>query len=564
MATADASEAIAKAIAGLAELAGLGALAEGRRIATNGELPQLGVAPARKTGPDGDERARQLAEARFRSLVEQIPAVTFVASLAGGENALYVSPQIEDLLGFTQNEWLSDPVLWYRQTHPEDRPRVSDKFARTCMTGEGFRDAFRVITKVGRIRWVQAEARFVRDDSGRLLFLQGVGFDITDQMDAQEARQQLVREQVARADADRERDRLRALFTRLPSATWLLRGPQHTIEFLNPIATELLDDAARASGLPFAEAVPQFAHALGDALDHLLRTGQVITVSELKISRPKWGRDRFFNVVCHRLEDHQGPLLLVHATEVTKEVTARDEMARAVRLRDEFVGVASHELRTPVTALLGHAQLALRRLERGVEGAALIPQIRAVEDSANRLSQLVGQLLDVSRLGAGKPMLKAQSTDVVALVRHAVEMIELFATGHEIVVRSPSALHMEADPLRVEQVLTNLLDNAVKYSPSGTEIRVDVSTSGPDVEIAVRDHGIGVPVERRGQLFDRFYQAHGATSRGLGLGLYISRQIALFHGGDLRAEFPADGGTRFVLRLPMKARPQEQASERTA
>jgi PAS domain S-box-containing protein len=118
-------------------------------------------------------------EARFRTLVEGIPAVTFMAALDEGVNELYVSPQIEELLGFSQREWLDNPILWFTQLHPEDRGRWHEEFARTCATGEPFRSVYRFVARDGRVVWVHGEAQVVRDKDGRPLFLQGVAFDVT-------------------------------------------------------------------------------------------------------------------------------------------------------------------------------------------------------------------------------------------------------------------------------------------------------------------------------------------------------------------------------------------------
>jgi PAS domain S-box-containing protein len=151
------------------------------------------------------------AEARYRTLVEEIPAVTFMAALddtAAAINELYVSPQIESLLGFTQKEWLEDPVLWYRQLHPEDRDRWHVEFARTCSTAEPFDAVYRFVARDGRVVWVHGHAKVVRDKHGRPLFLQGVAFDITQRKLAEEAHSQLnltlerrVAEAVAEADS---------------------------------------------------------------------------------------------------------------------------------------------------------------------------------------------------------------------------------------------------------------------------------------------------------------------------------------------------------------------------
>jgi PAS domain S-box-containing protein len=140
---------------------------------------------------DVSERRRAEAqlrklEARYRTLVEGIPAVTFMAALDEGVNELYVSPQIEELLGFTQKEWLENPVLWYAQLHPDDRGRWHEEFARTCATGHPFRSVYRFLSRDGSVVWVHGEAQVVRDDDGRPLFLQGVAFDITGIKQAEE------------------------------------------------------------------------------------------------------------------------------------------------------------------------------------------------------------------------------------------------------------------------------------------------------------------------------------------------------------------------------------------
>jgi PAS domain S-box-containing protein len=132
---------------------------------------------------DISERVR--LEARYRTLVEEIPAVTFMAALDEGVSELYVSPQIEDLLGFSQQEWLEDPILWYKQLHPADQTRWHTEFAQTCATGGPFRAEYRFVAHDGRVVWVLGEAKVVRDEAGRPLFMQGIAFDITKMKEAE-------------------------------------------------------------------------------------------------------------------------------------------------------------------------------------------------------------------------------------------------------------------------------------------------------------------------------------------------------------------------------------------
>jgi PAS domain S-box-containing protein len=162
---------------------------------------------AEKALRDSEARLRK-AEARYRSLVEEIPAVTFLAALDGDTNELYVSPQIEALLGFTQKEWLEDPILWHRQLHPDDRERWNTEFAPTVAHGIPFSSVYHFVARNGRVVWVRGEAKVIKDDRGRPLFLQGVAFDITAIKEAEEELRllnQTLEERVRERTAEAER-----------------------------------------------------------------------------------------------------------------------------------------------------------------------------------------------------------------------------------------------------------------------------------------------------------------------------------------------------------------------
>jgi signal transduction histidine kinase len=240
-----------------------------------------------------------------------------------------------------------------------------------------------------------------------------------------------------------------------------------------------------------------------------------------------------------------------------REAEARDQVEAALRARDEFLSVAAHELKTPITSLRGVAQLNARRVARvgGLEPHEVEALMRVVETQTTRLNALITQLLDVSRIEAGKLALNRAPTELVSTVREVVATLQATGKGRAVRVVVPSdcgALVVSADPVRLEQVVTNLVDNAVKFSPPGGDVLVSVARdAGGHARICVRDWGLGVPPERRAHIFDRFFQAHSEGHLGgMGLGLYISKQIVEQHGGTIRAEFPEDGGSRFVVTLP--------------
>jgi len=232
------------------------------------------------------------------------------------------------------------------------------------------------------------------------------------------------------------------------------------------------------------------------------------------------------------------------------------ETQDAVRLRDELLSTASHELRTPLTTVSAQAQLMLRRIARdgSLDLAAAERAFAMIAQQSGKLTRLIEQFLDVSRLEAGKLTLLRQRTDVSELVERLARTAAV-RVGQRVVVQAPAGIWGWVDPLRLDQMVTNLLDNAIKYGAEDRPIEIALIGSADEpsgqIEIAVRDYGPGIPAESRSRLFERFFQAHAEGYKsGMGLGLYISRQIAELHGGQIEAELPPDGGTRFVIRLP--------------
>ena len=231
------------------------------------------------------------------------------------------------------------------------------------------------------------------------------------------------------------------------------------------------------------------------------------------------------------------------------------EAQDALAARDEFLSVAAHELKTPITSLRGYAQLTLRALDRAgsVDYQRLREALAVVNAQSDKLGRLVSQLLDVSRIQSGRLALNCQDTDLGRLVADGVANVQRQSERHQVVVNVPAEVTLSVDRLRIEQVLTNLLDNAIKFSPDGGPIEVDVDRPEPGTaRLVVRDHGIGILPEHRAQIFERFYQIEAPAKHavGMGLGLYISRQIVELHHGGITVESPSDGGTRFVVTLP--------------
>lgn len=229
----------------------------------------------------------------------------------------------------------------------------------------------------------------------------------------------------------------------------------------------------------------------------------------------------------------------------------------AVRSRDDFLSVASHELRTPVTTL----GLQLESLRRGLERGQVAPErvlgrLDVALKQVQRLNHLMSELLDISRITAGRLSLDIADVDLVAIVRAVVERFEdaANACGSQITLCTEAPVRGRWDELRVDQVLTNLLSNALKYG-LGQPVCVRVTAEGGRAVVRVEDRGGGIPEEALERIFERFERASGAgkTTPGLGLGLWIVRELVELHGGDVRVDSRQGQGSTFTVTLPLEA-----------
>jgi signal transduction histidine kinase len=242
-----------------------------------------------------------------------------------------------------------------------------------------------------------------------------------------------------------------------------------------------------------------------------------------------------------------------------QEQVAREQEAQ--RVKDDFLSIVSHELRTPLTSITGYAQLLERRLRDRAEDSKEVEQLRVIREQSGRMRRLVEDLLDVSRIDRRSGVsVDPVAFDLMDELQAVVARTKRAHADREILLEAPESLPIEADRERIGQVLTNLADNAAKYSPDGGPIRIIARRAGNEVELRVADQGVGIPDELRERVFDLFVQADGDASRrrfgGLGLGLYITRAIVDAHGGRIWAEpnLEAGRGTVIVVRLPTQAR----------
>jgi PAS domain S-box-containing protein len=278
--------------------------------------------------------------------------------------------------------------------------------------------------------------------------------------------------------------------------------------------------------------------------------GETVTADEVRMKRFD-GRDLFVSVSSAPVRGAEGeePRLAVAVLRDTSDVTRFEEA------REEFFATAAHEFRTPLAVVKAYAQL-MRKRGQG-DPTALDTVARQID----RLTRMVEQLLEVSRFRLGGAVLRRERFDLAALLSDLAGTFRAQAGARRIIV-SAEPLEVTADHERIEQVVSSLLDNAIRFSPGGGDVELSLTAQGSGVVVSVRDHGVGIPLERQARVFERYYRAHVDTPYdhgGLGLGLGVCREIVSRHGGRIWFESAPGAGSTFHFSLPLAAEGIKQA-----
>lgn len=222
------------------------------------------------------------------------------------------------------------------------------------------------------------------------------------------------------------------------------------------------------------------------------------------------------------------------------------------RLKGQFITVAAHELKTPVAVMKGYAQLLLRSAT-GLT-ATQRGHLEAINRGSDRIDRIINELLEISKFQLGHVDLHLAPVPISELVARAVERFTRGTPTHHIVLKSTCDAAVLADGDRVERVVSKLLDNAVRYSPAGSDVEVNVTPHGGEAVVTVTDHGIGIPRDRQARIFELFYRAHSGTPwdyGGMGVGLYMSRETVAMHRGRMWFESDEGHGSSFHFTLPL-------------
>jgi PAS domain S-box-containing protein len=444
------------------------------------------------------------------------------------------------------------------------------------------------LTKAGKEITISLSVSPVKDSSGKIIGASKIARDITGQKEAVETykryteRLEIINHIVKLVSEELD---LNKILQKVTDATTQLTGAQFGAFFYNKV--DISGESFMLytlSGAP-KEAFEKFGMPRNTAVFHTTFSGQgVVRVDDITkderygLSSPHFGMpkghlpvvsylavpviSRSGEVIGGLFFGHPEPAMFTKEhEELVVPIAAQaaigldnaklyEEVKALNEKKDEFIGLASHELKTPLTSITGYLQILDRLKSDDSSGKFVTKTIQQVK----KLTALVSDLLDVSKIEAGKLQLLQETFDIRATLEDAIELIQHSHNTHEITLHSSiDFLEVHGDTHRIEQVIINLLTNAIKYSYLANKVEVFLTQTDDEVKIGVKDYGIGIAPEKRAQVFSRFYRVEELNPHisGLGIGLYISHEIISRHNGKLWVDSELDKGSTFWFTLPL-------------
>ncbi len=528
---------------------------------------------AERPGTGAAERDDLLAYYRF--VIEAMPQMVWTAGPDGAVD--YMNVRWREYTGLRDEELLG--WAWQTALHPDDRERCARTWRTSVEGGNVYDIEYRWRRADGVYRWMLGRAVPLRDRDGRVTRWFGTCTDIDDQKMLLEERQRLL------ADLESKQALLDTIIQQMPAGIVARDAKTGQLLFSNTQFQSMVG-ASGPVALQYFVGDSPIRHADGRAyameelpMVRAMTRGEVVVDEEFSMRRSD-GSEGAFRCSATPIWGSNGEILagalsLLDVTDVKKrererlgllaaEKAARAEAEAANRAKDEFLAMASHELRTPLNAILGWAQL----LRSGqLDASAHLRAVETIERNGRAQVQLIEDILDGSRIITGKLHLEVRPFEMNELVRAALDAVRPAAEAKQIRLEHTALaepLRMSGDAERLQQVVWNLLSNALKFTPKGGTVAVKCTRIGDEVEIVVRDDGQGIAPDFLPHVFERFRQAEGSTTRrhgGLGLGLALVRHLTEAHGGTVRAESEGPGkGAAFYVHLPMSAVASERPS----
>ena len=480
------------------------------------------------------EDALRESEERFRLLAETSSEVIYRVRLKPELAFEYVSPASTRITGYAPEEHYANPRLAFEAVHPEDRPAF--EAIMSCLHPPGAPAVHRWVRKDGKLIWVEHRCTPIRDERGECVAIVGIAHDVTDRVQAERA----LRE---------SEERFRSLVE--TTSDWVWEVDERAVySYVSPRVRDLLgyEPEEVLGKTPFDLMPPEEARRLAPVFLALVGKRQPIERLE-NVNRHKDGHLVVLETSGVPFFDAEGNIRGYRG--IDRDITERKE---AERLREEYLSLISHDLRAPLTVMMGQASwlqraLAKKQLEREAASA------EAILKGAKRMNSMIQDLVESSRLEAGRMEMRKRPTDLLELVSDLAGRVGTLEDRARLRVESMGPLPpVSLDPDRIERALVNLITNALKFSPPDRPVVIRVERRADEAVVSVIDQGVGIAPEELPHIFERFYRARaGRRAEGLGLGLYITRLIVEAHGGRIWVESKPGKGSTFSFALPISS-----------
>ena len=505
---------------------------------------ELREAQERRQRRKAEERLRE-SEKLLRAIINNSPATIFLKDIEG--RFLLVNRRVEDIFQLPRQQLIGKSAHDLYPPETADALRRHDRKVLESRAPLAREET--LLQKDGEHTYLSVTFPLL-DEGGTPYALGDISTDITDRKKAERALRLSLRETAE------SREKIRAIFRSVTEGL-IVTDDQHRLVMINRAAETLLGtDAAAVLKQPIEAAIgnaPLLGH-LQSALTHPTREAQF----DFELPAKGAERPRFIRARTAALRDNAGRASGV--ITILLDLTRERELDR---MKTEFISTAAHELRTPLTGILGFAELLLTGDDLTQDSRRRYTE--HIVSQARALSRIVGDLLDISRIESGQPLpMNKGPCDLAQLVRELVAAYREQSPRHRFEValqEAPVPLIADADKIR--EVLENILQNAVRYSPEGGVIRITGEGGEAFYRLAVADQGIGMSADEVARIFDKFYRANASTTAqgGLGLGMSIVKQIVEAHGGRIWVESEAGRGTVVQFLLPCSSQEVEARSE---
>ncbi|KKQ10015.1 hypothetical protein A3E66_02050 [Candidatus Daviesbacteria bacterium RIFCSPHIGHO2_12_FULL_37_16] len=471
---------------------------------------------------------------RLSNVVANVPGVVWEAYGEPGsqeQRMAYVSEYIIRLLGYSVKDWTSRPNFWLSIVHPDDVEETLKRTKENFRRGSGGVVQFRWVAKDKRVVWVEAQTAVIKNSEGKSVGMRGVTVDITSSKEAELNNHRLA------AIVESSDDAIIGQDLKMRITNWNL-GAEKLYGY----------SADEMAGKSILIIVPRDKKEEMREIMEVIRLGE--GVDHLETTRiTKNGRMIDVSLTISPLKDTSGKV--IGASGIGRDISSSKELERR---KDAFIGMASHELKTPITSIKAYIQVLQSKYRQSRDEVAL-KYLDKTNDQLNNLTELVNDLLDLSKIQTGRLELEKQQFNLGDLVRDTVETMQGLTQRHKIYLEGNENVDIVGDKNRIGQVLINLINNAIKYSPEAEKIILNVFRKGNKVTFTVKDFGIGISRTHQKRIFDRFYRAAGKSEKtfpGLGIGLYISSEIVRRHGGNIWVESVKRRGSTFFVSLPLR------------